>query len=310
MRAVVVRRYGGPEVLEVVETTLPHPGPGEVRIKVGAAAVNFADVLIRTGLNVQYGAAVGRARHGVGCDVAGTVDALGEGVDRFAVGQAVIGLQERLDLPLGAYAEYAVLEEWALAPAPAGATAVEAATLPLNATTADQALDALGLRRGQRLLVTGAAGAVGGFATELARLRGLRVLAQAGAADEPLVRSFGAESFVDRDDDLTARVRALVPGGVDGVIDAANVGTAALDAVAHGGGYVSLLNSSPFARRAVRTVDLAYHTDGKRLWELSALAGAGMLTLRVADTLPLERAAEAHERLAAGGLRGRLVLVP
>lgn len=310
VRAVVVRDFGGPQALVVIDTPVPLPGPGEVRIKVAASAVNPADVMTRVGAMVQYGAAVPAEQFGMGIDVAGTVDAVGEGVHPWSVGDAVVGLQERVDLPLGAQAEHVVLEEWAIAPAPAGKSLVEASTLPLNATTADQALDALDLRRGQWLLVTGAPGGVGSFGVELAVVRGLRVVAQGGAADEDFLRGLGAELFVPRDAALAPTVRRLVPGGVDGVLDAANLGVAAYDAVAHGGAYVNLLNGSPQARRGIRTTDLAYHTDGPRLAELSALAAAGRLTLRVAQTFTLEQAPQAHEALAAGGVRGRLVLVP
>jgi len=310
VRAVVVKQFGGPDALVTVDVPVQAPGPGEVRIRVGAAGINPADVLVRVGVMVQYGSTLPREQYGVGTDVAGTVEEVGEGVRGFAVGDAVIGLQERLDLSVGGYAEQIVLEEWAVAPAPAGASMAEAATLPLNALTADQALDKLALTPGEWLLVTGAAGGVGGLAVELAVGRGIRVIAQAGADDEALVRGFGAEAFVGRDAALADSVRALVPGGVHGAIDAANQGIAASDAVRHGGAFVSLLNSAPQGRREVRMYNHAYHTDGARLAELSALAGAGRLSLRVAETFPLDDAPKAHEILARGGVRGRLVLVP
>jgi NADPH:quinone reductase-like Zn-dependent oxidoreductase len=101
-----------------------------------------------------------------------------------------------------------------------------------------------------------------------------------------------------------------VPGGVDGALDAANVAVAAMDAVRHGGAFVSLLNTAPQARRAITTTNLAYHCDGPRLAELSALAGAGRLTLRVSRTLPFEEAGTAQDELTKGGVRGQLVLVP
>ena len=310
MRAVVVKEFGGPEVLQVVQAQVPEPGTGEVLVKVKAAGVNPTDAMQRLGAYVQYGAAVAAEQIGAGVDLAGTVEAVGEGVFSVTVGDEVIGLQERLDRPLSAYADYIVVEQWAVAPAPTGATMAEAATLPLNATTADQALDTLSLGFGQWLLVTGAAGAVGGFAIELARLRGLRVVAQASKDDEGLVRGLGAELFVARDVALGPEVRRLVPGGVGGVIDAANVGVAAMDAVAHGGAYVNLLNSAPQGRRHIRAMNMAYHADGARLRKLSAFASAGKLTMRVAQTYPLQQARDAHERLASGGLRGRLILLP
>ncbi|WP_046263698.1 NADP-dependent oxidoreductase [Streptomyces sp. WM6386] len=310
MRAAVVRESGGPEAIEVVEVATPEPGPGEVLVKVVGATVNFADVMVRMGLNIQYGATAARPQFGLGTDVAGTVAALGEGVTRFAVGDAVLGTQERLDRPLGTQAEYVVLEDWELAPAPGGTDLVHLATVGLNATTADQALDALALEPGQWLLVSGAAGGVGLFTVELARLRGLNVVAQAGPGDEKLVLEAGAQLFVSRDDDLVPTVRRLVPGGVDGAVDAANLAAGAADAVRHGGAFVSLLNSAPMARRQVRMINMAWHTDAGRLAKLAAYAGAGLISLRVARTYSLDQIADAHRALAAGGLRGRIVLVP
>ncbi|WP_413755185.1 quinone oxidoreductase family protein [Streptomyces sp. MMBL 11-3] len=310
MRAAVVKKFGGSEVLEIVEAPTPEVGRGEVLVKVAGASVNFADVLVREGLNVQYGAVAQRGQYGLGADVAGIVSAVGEGVTQFAVGDRVVGTQERLDRDLGTQAEYVLFKDWELAPAPAGVDLVQLATLGLNATTADQALDALALEPGQWLLVTGAAGGVGLYTLELARLRSLRVIAQAGAGDEELVRAAGAEVFVSREEDLVPAVLALVPGGVDGAIDAANLAAGAVDAVRHGGAFVSLLNSAPMARREIRMTNLAWHTDGERLAKLAAFAGTGLLTLRVAQAFPLEKIAQAHQALAAGGLRGRLVLVP
>ncbi len=310
MRAAVVKEFGGPEVLQVIDVPTPEPGSGEVLVKVAGASVNFADVLVRMGANVEYGATAPRDQFGLGTDVAGTVAAVGADVTRFAVGDDVVGTQERLDRPLGTQAEYVLLEAWELAPAPAGVDMVALATLGLNATTADQALDRLGLTAGQWLLVTGAAGGVGLYAVELARLRGLRVIAQGRADDEPLLRAAGAELFVEGAQELVTTVRQLVPGGVDGAVDAANLASGAADAVRHGGAFVSLLNSAPMARREVTMTNLAWHTDAERLAKLAAYAASGAITLRVAHTFPLEQIAEAHQTLATGGLRGRIVLVP
>ncbi len=310
MRAAVITAFGGPEVIRVIDVPTPDPGPGEVLVKVVGATVNFADVMVRIGLNVEYGATTAHDQFGLGADVAGTVAAIGEGVTVFAVGDSVIGTQERLDLPLGPQAEYVVLATWELAPAPVGRDLVQAATIGLNATTADQALDALDLVPGQWLLVSGAAGGVGFFAVELARLRGLRVVAQAARADAELLRAAGTEVFISRDDDLVTSARRAVPGGVDGAIDAANLAAGTSDAVRHGGAFVSLLNSAPQARRQVRMTNLAWYTDAERLAKLAAYASTGLISLRVAKTFPLENIPEAHEALAAGGLRGRIVMTP
>jgi NADPH:quinone reductase-like Zn-dependent oxidoreductase len=312
MRAVVVRSFGGPEVLETIDTPIPEPGPGQVRVRVEAAAVNPVDALVRAGEAVRAGLALPREQFGLGWDVAGTVDAVGAGVTGHRPGDRVIGIEDRLDLPLGGYADHAVLEAANLAPAPAGADAVEAATLPLNGLTASQALDLLALPPGATLLVTGATGGVGGFAVELAAARGLRVVTPAGERDEALVRSLGAWQVVPRGAVLSEAVRALVPGGVDGALDAAVLGIAALDAVRGGGAYTGVAGtaSSPAPLRGIRVSTVFVRGDGAQLAGLSALAGAGRLTLRVAGTHPLDRAADAHERLAGGGLRGRLVLLP
>ncbi|RSM37513.1 NADP-dependent oxidoreductase [Amycolatopsis balhimycina DSM 5908] len=306
MRAMVVRRFGGPEVLEPVEVPVPEPGPGQVRIRVAAAAVNPVDLATRAGLLTEAGVVPPREVLGLGWDVAGVVETAGGG---FAAGDAVVGLRDRIATPLGAYAEWIVLDASAVAPAPAGVSLCEAATLPLNALTAAQALDLV--ETTGTVLVTGAAGAVGGYAVALAKVRGLRVVAVAAAADEELVRGFGADEFLPRGPSLGDRVRALVPGGVDAVLDPALLGLEALDAVRGGGEFVAFAaGAAPIPLRGVRVSSVWIRADGERLAELSRLAEKGVLPLRVAEVLPMSEAATAHERLAAGGLRGRLVLTP
>jgi NADPH2:quinone reductase len=300
MRAVVVRRFGGPEVLEFAEVPVPEPGPGQVRIRVAAAAVNPVDLATRSGVLSAAGVVPARAVLGLGWDVAGSIDDAGD--TGFRVGDAVIGLRDRIATPLGAYAERIVLDASAVAPAPVGVSPVEAATLPLNALTAAQALDLV--ETTGTVLVTGAAGAVGGYAVALAHARKLRVVAVAAEADEAQVRAFGADEFVPRGPSLGDRVRAVVPGGVDAALDTALLGLDALDAVRGGGEFVAFAaGAAPIPLRWIRA-------DGERLGELARLAENGTLPLRVAGTLPLTEAAAAHERLAAGGLRGRLVLLP
>ncbi|NUS10599.1 MAG: NADP-dependent oxidoreductase [Streptomyces sp.] len=311
MRAVVVREFGGPEALEVVEQPVPEPGPGQVRVAVQAASVNPVDLAVRAGGTVAIGFALPREQYGVGWDLAGRVDAVGPGAG-FAVGDQVIGTVDRLDLTLGSYAEYVVLDSGCVGRAPRDATPAEASTIPLNALTADQALDLLDLPPGSTVLVTGAAGGVGGFAVELAVLRGLRVAAQAGRDDEKLVRELGASHFIPRDvPNVADAAREWAPGGVDGVVDTAELKAAALEALRGGGALVSVgYGSDPVPRRGTRVHSVWIRADGPRLTELSALADAGLISLRVAATYPLEDAPAAHARLAAGGVRGRLVLVP
>jgi NADPH:quinone reductase-like Zn-dependent oxidoreductase len=141
-------------------------------------------------------------------------------------------------------------------------------------------------------------------------MRGLRVIAAAGEDDEELVRRLGATAFVSRSANLARAVRDLVPGGVDAAFDAAVLGYPALDAVRAGGSFAAFAGSGPVPLRGIRVEPVYIHADGAALAGLSALAASGKLTLRVAGTYRLSDAAKAHKRLHAGGLRGRLVLIP
>ncbi|MEU2064077.1 NADP-dependent oxidoreductase [Streptomyces sp. NPDC013455] len=296
MRAAVVRAFGGPEAVEIVEVAIPEPGPRQVRIKVAAGALNPVDAAVRAGL---FGGA-GRTL-GLGWDVAGTVDAVGVAA-AWRVGDPVVALVPGVAEPLGAHAEYVVVAADAVAAAPVSVDAVHAGTLPLNGLTAVQALDLLDLAPGGSLLVTGAAGAVGGFAVRLAAHRGIEVTGHARAGDEELVRSLGAVRFT---------AGGVEPGSVDAVLDAAVLGEPALQWVRDGGAYVGVHpGAHPAPVRGVRTDAVEVAADGTGLAELVRLVDAGVLTLRVAAAYPLEKAAEAHGRLAEGGVRGRLVLVP
>ena len=308
MRAVAVSSFGGPGVLSVIEVPVPEPGDGQVRVRVQAAPVHPADLAARSG---AFAALLPeRPYYVLGWDVAGTVDALGAGVRAFAPGDAVIGLSDWLVTQAGTQAEFVVLDASALAPAPSGVSPVEAATLPANAQTAVQALDALGLGEGESLAVTGAAGAVGGYAVELARRRGIRVVGIGAKRDEEFIAGLGA-MFVARSDDPAGALRAVAPGGVDGLLDAAVVGVPALGAVRDGGVFVSVVPpAAPAAERGIRVSSIGVRSCGSQLRELVALVEGGLLTLRVAQTLPLEEVARAHTMLAEGGVRGRLVLVP
>ncbi len=287
MRAAVVRKIGGPEDVEVVEVPVPEPGPFEVRIKVAAAALNPADAAVWGGF---FGPLEGVEFTGLGLDAAGTIDAVGPGV-LLEVGTPVIAFDARVVRPTKAQAEYLVSDLNSIAPAPEGMDLTRAATIPLNATTAYMALDHLPLRPRGTLLVTGAAGAVGGYAVELARTRGIRTVAQGRPEDEEFLRGLGATWFVSRDDELGAAVRQLVPDGVDGVLDAAALGAPALAAARDGGIYVSVrVDTLPTPDRGVVVRHTSAGPEPTRLALLSALAEVGVLTPRVAQTFPLAEA--------------------
>jgi NADPH2:quinone reductase len=307
MRAAVVRKIGGPEAVEVLEVPLPEPGPFEVRVKVAAAALNPADAAVWGGF---FGPLDELEYTGLGLDAAGTIDAVGTGV-LLDVGTPVIAFHSPVLRPTKAQAEYVVTDLNSLAPAPEGMDLTLAATIPLNAMTASMALDHFPLRPRDTLLVTGAAGAVGAYAVELARIRGVRIVAQGRPEDEEFLRDRGATWFVSRDEQLGDAVRRFVPDGVDGVLDAAALGAPALAAVRDGGTFVSVrLDVLPTPERGVTVHNTTAGPEPTRLAHLSALAEVGVLTPRVAQTYPLSQASEAHAQLARGGQRGRIVLVP
>jgi NADPH:quinone reductase-like Zn-dependent oxidoreductase len=182
----------------------------------------------------------------------------------------------------------------------------------MNGLTARRALDVLGLQPGQTLAVVGAAGAVGGYAVQLGVVDGLRVIGVSAAADEALVRQFGATDFVARGDDLAAGVRAIVPEGVDGLVDAAAIGPAILGAVRDGGKVAVVRAFEGDLERGISVEHVRvsdYARNQAALQRLADLVASGHLTLRVAETFPPERAGEAQAKLLGGGVRGRLVIV-
>ncbi|GIJ41070.1 NADP-dependent oxidoreductase [Micromonospora andamanensis] len=305
MRAVRYAQFGGPEVLHVVtDLPVPQPGPGQVRVRVAASVLHPVDLMIRAG---RFPAPLPMGLPYVpGWDVAGTVDAVGPSVTGFTVDDQVIGFSPWLRTTVGAHAEYVVLDAAWLTAAPDGVPAPEAATLPTNGLTAAQVLDLLSLAAGSSVLVTGAAGQVGGFTLALARVAGLRVTGLAGDGDREFVESQGA-TFVPRSDGPPG----LPTGGFDAVVDLAVIGPSLLDLVRDGGGFVA---ASPPLRpepvRGIRTYALDVLPDGTRLGELVKRVERGEIPLRVAGVYPFADAAAAHERLARGGVRGGVVIVP
>uniref|UniRef100_A0AAU2K4R8 NADP-dependent oxidoreductase n=1 Tax=Streptomyces sp. NBC_00049 TaxID=2903617 RepID=A0AAU2K4R8_9ACTN len=296
MQAVFVNGFGGPESVGIAEVPVPAPAAGQVRIRVRAAGVNPVDGAVRAGV---FGGA--GQRIGLGWDVAGEIDEVGAEVTGWTAGQQVVGLHYGTVKPLGTHAEYAVLDAGAVAAAPTTVDTVTAAGLPLGGLTAARAVEQLGLAPGSSVLVTGAAGVVGAFAVQLAARAGLVVTALAGAQDEDFVRSLGAAAFVPRG--------AAPAGPVDGVLDAAVLGGAALASVRDGGVYIGLIpGHAPAAERGIRVEAQEVAADGAHLARLVSLVDAGELTLRVSEAYPLAEAAKAHAHLATPGVRGRVIL--
>jgi NADPH:quinone reductase-like Zn-dependent oxidoreductase len=312
MLAVGIVEFGGPEVLRLVELPDPEAGPGEIRLRVHAATVNPTDTVLRSG---------GRADrlkdipppHVPGMDAAGVVEQIGEGVDTdLRVGERVMAVV----VPLGqhgAYAERVVVPAASVARSPSIANDAQAATIPMNGLTVRQALDELALEPGQTLAVTGAAGAVGGYAVQMGKAMGLRVIADAAPRDERLVLTLGADVIVARGDGFARRMRRIAGDGVDGLIDGAVMDAVVVPAVRDGGRMATLrgYDGGDVERRGITFCPIFvrnYARKHDKLDDLRDLAEQGELTLRVARTLPAAEAPEAHRLLEAGGVRGRLVL--
>ena len=313
MRAVSFSRFGGPEVLEVSQRPEPRPERGEVCIRVAAATVNPTDISFRVGRQhtIEQLAEMGvRPPFIPGMELGGIVDSVGEGTD-WRAGDRVMAIVNPRRPGGGAQAELVVVPAASVARVPEGATLEAAATLPMNGLTVRLALDKLALKPGQTLGVTGAAGAVGGYAVELGVSDGLRVIAVAGPQDEELVKRLGAEKIVPRGDGAIHALRDATGGGVDGLIDAAVLDAAVLPAIRDGGKLATVRGFAGPSERGITIEPVrvgTYLTNHEALDRLGRLVNERRLSLRVAETFPPERAADAQRKLAAGGTRGRLLI--
>jgi NADPH:quinone reductase-like Zn-dependent oxidoreductase len=299
-RTAVVRAPGGPESIEIIDLPVAEPGPGELRVQVAAAPVNPVDLAVADGFFHGRGLISQPERTGLGWDFAGTVAAAGPGAD-LAPGTPVAGLVPGFDRDFGTYAGQLIVPAADVAVVPAGLDLVAASVVPLNALTAVQILDLLGdaPAGAGRLLVTGAAGAVGGYVAALARDRGWQVTGLARAEDEEFVRGLGAEFTTD------------AGPGWDAVADGAVLQERGLALVRDGGAFVGVIpGSAPPAERGITVATVVVHPDGPRLAGLLARTASGQLPARVHAVLPLDQAADAHRAVAKGGVRGRYVLTP
>jgi NADPH2:quinone reductase len=334
-RVVQVRRFGGPDELEVVDAPLPTAGRGEVRVRVLASSVEYTDVVIRRHLYPQTAAL--RPPFVLGYDVVGEIDQLGDGVSGFQVGDRVADMTV-----VGSNAAYRTLRADRLARVPVGVEAAEAAALVLSWTTAYQLLHrAARLQRGQRVLVQGAAGAVGQALLVLGRLAGVELWGTARGAHAALIRELGATPIDYQREDFTR----VLPGGFDVVLD--GIGEdgyrRSFAALKRGGllcayGYTAGVQAQPrlltvlmwIARVYLWRRLLSWFPGGKRVrvysinvmralhpaWfredleRLFGLLATRAIQPRVAERISFDEVAEAHRRLEAGGLEGKLVLCP
>ena len=310
MRGVGLLKFGGPEVLQVLDLPEVHAGAGQVRIRNHAATVNPTDVILRSGARAEQMKA-DPPPYVPGMEVAGIVDEVGDGVTTgINLGDAVLALI----LPRashGAYREQLVIDARSAVRVPAGKSLTEAATLPMNGLTARRSLDLLGLKPGQVIAVTGAAGAYGGYVVQLAKVDQLTVIADASEKDEALVKSLGADIVVRRGEDVAQRIRQHFPNGVDGLADGAVLKEKVIPAVKDGGAFTSVRGFEGVPTRGIRfstTYVREYVFERDKLDGLRQLVDEGKITLRVAATYKPEEAPEAHRRLEAGGTRGRIVI--
>lgn len=285
----------------------PHPGEKEVRIRVRAAAVSPTDTNVRTG---AYDMSQVEAPYMPGMDAAGVVDEVGDG-SVWEVGDEVMAIALPLGQHGGAYVEYLVAPDDSIARIPTTSTLEEASTIPMNGLTAVQILELAALRPGQVIAVTGAAGTLGNYTIQLAKQQGLTVVADAAPKDRDLVQGLGADHILDRGEDLAGRIREIFPDGVDAVADTALLHDDVVPALRDGGVFISVRGWKGEPTRSIRFEAVWVFDEYRSQAKLDGLRQAvedGVLTPRMAHTLPAEDAPEAHRRLEAGGVRGRIVL--
>ncbi|ATL82563.1 NADP-dependent oxidoreductase [Streptomyces malaysiensis] len=317
MKALQFDRFGSPDVIVLRDVPKPEPGPGQIRIAVRACGLNPSDWAVIDGLLADRLPPLPR---GIGFEIAGTVDALGEGTTGVEIGDRVFG-PAAFDGPTAGAAEYALMAAWARIPE--GVTAEQAAALPMAAETAWHALDDLGVQPGELLLVHGAGSTVGEAAVRLALHRGVRVIATAGPARAAALEEIGAR-VTGYGDGMADRVAALAGGRLDRALDTAPTGgriDRADQASPAGGSLPTLigltgdsdrvLTVSDFAAAAelgarVTQIDLRYD----RMDEFARLAGEGVLVVSVARAYALDQIQEAAELSRSRRPGGKLILVP
>lgn len=305
MKAVRIHSFGGPEVLVYEDAPRPKPAAGEVLVKVHASSLNPVDGAMRAGhlqgmLQLQLPMTPG-------FDLAGVIEALGEGVNGFTIGDAVYGFSNMLRQ--GAYAEYAVLSASELARKPAGISFGEAASLPLAGLTAWQGLFTHGgLQAGQTVLIHGAGGGVGSLAVQLALAKGARVLATASSGKIALLHELGVHQAID----YTTSKFEHVARNVDLVFDAVGAEIERSFAVLKKGGkYVSpAVQPDPAlaTKYGVSANFMLVQANQNDLNQLSSLVEAGKLQPIVSEIVPLAEIIRAHELLERGHLRGKIAI--
>jgi NADPH:quinone reductase-like Zn-dependent oxidoreductase len=301
-RRIEFSRFGGPEVLDLVQREAPLAGPGEVRIAVVAAGLNPLDYKIFGGLPTSQ-PHVFDLPSGNGMDFAGTIDQVGEGITALTVGDEVMGSTIR-----GAQADFVVVDATSLIAKPLGLEWVLAAGLTTVARTAVASLDAIEAGPEDTVLVSAAAGGVGILACQLAKRRGARVIGTASLENHEYLRSLGIEP-VEYGESLVDAVLAIAPDGITAALD--NHGRASVDAALALGAPASRINSIADYGAAEKYGTLsagASSASADDVAMVAMLVAVGEVQLPIDSTYPLEEARAAYERLKDRHVRGKIVL--
>lgn len=310
MKTVGFKKFGDPEVLEVMEFPDNEIGSEDIKIKNYASAVNPTDIVSRSGL-IKHFIKDFSLPCVPGMDFAGIVEEVGENVKTgIKVGDSVMGMVMPNGIH-GAYSDQLILNQFAVVRIPQNTSFIEAATLPMNGLTARLSLDLLNLKKGQTIAVTGGPGAYGGYVIQLAKADGLIVIADSNESDLNLLKDLGADHIIPRGKNFVEDIRRIFPKGVDGIADGALLNEDAIGAVKDNGSFTSVRNFIGEPQRNINftaTWVSEYNCDFEKLDKLRQQVEDGLITLRVADTVKPQNAAEAHKRLDAGGTRGRMVI--
>lgn len=323
MRAILIDRFGGPDVMRMTEVPVPDIGPDDVLIRVVCASANPADWKCREGWLNKLGHFHGSLPHVLGFDAAGTVEKVGAGVTAFRPGQRVYTFCNQGTGRWGSYAEFVAATQATVAPMPDSLGFAEAAAIPTAGLTAWQGLfDVGGTNAGDKVLVHGGAGGVGSYGIQFARMVGAEVATTCSAGNADYVRGLGAQRVIDyRSEDVLKAALAWAPGGVDVLLDAIGLATLpqAIDMVRPGGALVNVATLAdipgPEMKRAeargVRMVDFAGKNRALAQEDMIQIAQAhaeGKVKPPAIRVFPLEQIAEVHRLLEAGHVRGKLVL--
>jgi NADPH:quinone reductase-like Zn-dependent oxidoreductase len=305
VKAVQYQKFGGPEVLEVVDVPDPKMFADLVLVRIEAAALNPADLAFQAGYADSFVDSLFPVTPG--WDLAGVVEQAGAATTGFQPGEEVIGYVRGQAMHYGTYAEKISAEPRQLARKPRNLSWAQAAGLPVAGLTAYQAIvHSLEVTAGDTVLVHGAAGGVGHLAVQIAIARGARVIGTGSEASQAFIESLGATP-VRYGDELVEQVRKAAPDGVDAVLDTAGRGSlSTTQAVAVLGARIASITRS--TTEYPGTIDVYLHLDGDDLTRLVELAEEGKLTVHVDRTFPLDEAAQAQQLLAGGHARGKIVL--